>query len=376
MYEPDGNTAAGLLRFTGERKRPMRPEEIARIRPELGDGQVPTELAELAGRRSVYVRSSGDERPQVDVNQVEDQSDLWRVDVAMDHPVALLGRTGERRAPEDFLGEIDPNVGFNSYRPSWVDVLPMPRTIPDPTDQPMRRLNRRRLVRPFDTTRFPPEERRVYQDAAWPWGLVCKIFTSAGKTGSAALVGNRVAVTAGHMIPPGGSWWIRLVPDYFDGASLHGAGVQSYVSDWRGYQQNGVVGYDWAILRLFEPLGASLGFFGSNSYDDDWEDEPYWTHAGYPGAINSERPSWQGSVSIFDDDSDDNGGEELETRADMSPGNSGGPLWGWWGNEPRLIGVVSGEEYDSAFPSGEWGNVVAGGSGFHNLVSWGRTNWP
>lgn len=44
--------------------------------------------------------------------------------------------------------------------------------------------------------------------------------------------------------------------------------------------------------------------------------------------------------------------------------------------DPRVIGVVSGEEYDSAFPSGEWGNVVAGGPGFTNLISWRMTNWP
>ena len=37
---------------------------------------------------------------------------------------------------------------------------------------------------------------------------------------------------------------------------------------------------------------------------------------------------------------------------------------------------VSGEEHESAFPSGEWGNVVAAGAGLGNLISWARTNWP
>jgi hypothetical protein len=304
---------------------------------------------------------------------------MWRVDIPIDQtgPAgAMYGQTGTRRAPEEFLPEIDPNVDFRGFRPEWTDSLPVPRVLPDDAASPMVRLGRRRLVRPFQTTRFPPEERQVYRDSTWPWGLVCKIFTSAGKRGSAALVGNRLAVTAGHLLPPAGSWWIRVVPAYFDGASLHGAGVQSFVSDWRGYPQDGVVGYDWAILRLYEPLGSWLGFFGFNGYDDDWEDEPYWTVLGYPGAINPERPSFQSGVSIFDDDSDSNGGQELETRADMGPGNSGGPMFGRWSGDPRVIGVVSGEEYDSAFPSGEWGNVVAGGSGFTNLISWGRTNWP
>jgi len=53
-------------------------------------------------------------------------------------------------------------------------------------------------------------------------------------------------------------------------------------------------------------------------------------------------------------------------------------MFGWWdgGRDPRVIGVVSGEEYDWAVGGGDWGNVVAGGSGFTNLISWGRTNWP
>ena len=37
---------------------------------------------------------------------------------------------------------------------------------------------------------------------------------------------------------------------------------------------------------------------------------------------------------------------------------------------------VSGEEHDSAFPSGEWGNVIAAGASLGNLISWARTNWP
>lgn len=378
MTTPETRDTAGLLRFTGERKRPLRPDEVARLRPQLGDMQQPAELQAMAHRQTVFVSADADGQPPVNVSQLDDagRTDLWRVDVTLDQIAARPGKTGNRRNPEEYLAELDPDVGFRSYRPSWVDALPTPRTLPSPVAQPMERLNRRRLVRPFQTTRFPPEERQIYQDASWPWGLVCKVFTSAGMMGSAALVGPRVAVTAGHMLPPGGSWWIRVVPAYFDGASLHGAGVESYVSDWNGYPQNNVVGYDWAILRLYEPLGSWLGFFGTNGYDDDWEDEPYWTHAGYPGAIHSERPSIQYGVSVFDDDSDSNGGQELETRADMGPGNSGGPMFGWWGEDPRLIGIVSGEEFDHAFPSGEWGNVVAGGSGLHNLISWGRTNWP
>jgi len=371
----------GLLRFAGERHSPLLPHEVAARRPHLGTNERPDELEELAGRRSVYIHSSAESEPAVEVNAVAGQDGLYRVDVPVDpdRPGALLGKTGERRKPEDYLDEIEADVDFRGHRPDWVDHLPVPRTLPEPTAPLMERLDGRRLTRPFQTTRFPPEERQVFQDASWPWGLVGKLFNSNGFNGSAMLVGPRVVVTAGHMCPWGASgWWMRFVPAYYDGSSLHGTGVESYVSDFRGYDVGGdVCGYDWAVLRLYEPLGDWLGWFGFNGYDDDWEDDGYWTVVGYPGAIaGGQRPSYQTGVSVFDDDSDSNGGMELETRADMGPGNSGGPMFGWWGDDPRILGDVSGEEYDSALGGGEWGNVVAGGSGLSNLISWARGAWP
>jgi len=135
---------------------------------------------------------------------------------------------------------------------------------------------------------------------------------------------------------------------------------------------------------LYEPLGQSLGYFGYNGYSSDWEDDPYWSLIGYPGAVaGGQRPSFQGSVTSFDTDGDSNGGLEVETKGDLTPGNSGGPMFGWWSGDPRLIGVVSGQEEDwtPGFWPWEWGNtergnVIAGGSGFTNLMAWGRTNWP
>jgi hypothetical protein len=172
---------------------------------------------------------------------------------------------------------------------------------------------------------------------------------------------------------------MQFTPAYYDGISLYGSGVQSYVSDARGIVNNDVAGYDWAILRLYEPLGSSLGYFGYNGYSDDWEDQPYWSIIGYPGAIaNAQRPSFQGGITVNDTDGDDAGGEELESdTADITPGDSGGPMFGWWGNDPRVIGVVSGEEeFSFLFWDFDKDNIMAGGSGFTSLIAWGRTNWP
>jgi len=371
------------LRFVGSRNKPLLPKEIAQMRPELGSGERPQDLEDLALRRSIYIHSDSEDEPQVEVSRVELESGVWRVDIPAERAEAgaIHGQSGLLRKPEEFLAEIDSSVDFRGYRPEWADFLPEPRLLPRTEFPLMPRLGRRGLVRPFQTTRFPPEERQVYRDASWPWGLVAKIFSNdmPGGAGSAVLVGPRLAVTASHCVPRGNPWWIRVVPAYFDGSSLHGSGVESFVSDWAAFDTGGeVCGYDWALLRLYEPLGSWLGYFGYNGYDDDWEDQAYWMTLGYPSAIDNQKPSRQFWSAVFDDDSDSNGGQELETRADLSPGNSGGPMFGWWdeGRDPRVIGVVSGEEYDWELFGGEWGNVVAGGSGFTNLIAWGRTNWP
>jgi hypothetical protein len=153
------------------------------------------------------------------------------------------------------------------------------------------------------------------------------------------------------------------------------------VSDCLGYNTSGdVTGYDFAVCRLYTSLGHSLGYFGYNGYDDDWEDEPYWTVLGYPTSVASgQKPSFQTSIAVVDDDGDSNGGLEIESYADITGGNSGGPFLSWWngGTDPRLIGVISGQEEEYSFPfSTEKVNVAAGGSGFTNLMAWGRTNWP
>jgi hypothetical protein len=151
------------------------------------------------------------------------------------------------------------------------------------------------------------------------------------------------------------------------------------VSDARAYDVHGhPAGYDWAILRLYDRLGPSLGYFGYNSYSSDWNNLPVWSNIGYPGDIdNAEEPAFQQGYTFNDTESDDNGGEELETEnCDLYFGNSGGPSFAWWNNgtDPRIVGVVSGFETEDSPPLND--NLFASGDGFVNLCAWGRSNWP
>jgi V8-like Glu-specific endopeptidase len=371
------------LHFWGESDGPMTEGDVARARPILGRGEPPGELQELQSKRYVYVRTAArSDPPSAEVTQLDGVGDEahWRIaiDAPPEHLAGHLPGGDARMLEQDtLLAEIDPAADFTGYRPEWSDQLFQPRLVSS-TAPPLRRFNGR-IVRPLYI--FGADDRRVFQDASYPWRCVGKLFNSDGFSGSASLVWGNTIITAGHMVPwnsiSAGSWWMRFVPDYFDGQSLVGAGVESYVSDVRGYN-TGVAGYDWAVAKLYTRLGDSLGYFGFNGYSSDWEDQSWWTCVGFPGDVaGGARPSWQGAISIHDDDGDSNGGQELESQtADLNHGDSGGPLFAWWSGDPRVIGVVSGEEQEYQFPfSIEDNNVFSSGSGFTNLIAWARSNW-
>ncbi|MGI8959091.1 MAG: trypsin-like serine peptidase [Bryobacteraceae bacterium] len=369
-------------RFIGDRKTPALLSSVRRRRAVLGTGKMPEELRAMAESKALYVHTKSKEKPKVGIESVNSESGhLWRIQVPVDQDFngARPGLTVERHPSEKYLDEIDEKVSFNSRRPNWMDALPMPRLKTTRSNRNMRRFN----GNPVEPLWVYDSRRSAFEDDSWPWGLVGRIFTPDG-SGSGSLIGDRLVVTAGHMVPwdkvAAGSWWMLFVPAYFNGSSLFGAGVQSYVSDARGYNTSGS-GYDWAILRLYEPLGSSLGYFGYNSYSSDWNDMPLWSNIGYPGDIdNAQEPAFQQGFTINDTDGDDNGGEELETEdCDLNFGNSGGPIFAWWNNgiDPRLVGVVSAQETEYKFPfSTRNDNFFASGDGFVNLCAWGRSNWP
>ena len=365
--------------FIGDHGAPAPLSAIRKRRALLGTGAMPEALRTLAAARILYSETDSKEKPQVQVTSVEGGGQpLWRIAVPVSDRLrgARPGQSLERHPSKKFLEEIKESPSFRSFRPDWIDALPLPRLVLDKSTQMLRRFDGRR-VQPlwvYDSARY------AFEDSSWPWGLVGRIFNNRGASGTGCLIGDRLVLTAGHMVPWGDSpWWMRFVPAYFNGSSLFGAGVESYTSDARGYNTGGT-GYDWAILRLYEPLGQSLGYFGYNSYSDGWNDLPVWSNIGYPGDIdNAEEPAFQQGFTINDTDGDDNGGEELETEnCDLYFGNSGGPCFAWWNNgtDPRVVGVVSSQETEYKFPfSTRNDNVFASGDGLVNLCAWGRSNW-
>jgi hypothetical protein len=229
----------------------------------------------------------------------------------------------------------------------------------------------------------------VLTDTSFPWLLVGKIITSDGTSGSGALVGDRIVLTARHLRPEksiaAGNWWMKFTPHYFDGGEPFGS---SFISNNHFLKKTGDTGFDIAhdfmVCRLFEPLGQRLGFFGVEEYTEDWNDLEVWANVGYPGELaGGERPLVELRCSV-EDSEDYGGGQMLETEADLTHGNSGGPFWAWFSGDDgkqhaRIVAVVS-DEADFATSLGlvtihDHDNGLAGGADLVNIVRWARDNW-
>jgi V8-like Glu-specific endopeptidase len=298
--------------------------------------------------------------------------------LTIDHPGAVFGHMGGALEAIPLPKAVSATPKDSEpFRPRWSGVSFAPRAAGLPSPAVLRRRNGMRVQPEYV---FPPDGRQVYYPNSYPWRIVGRIFVWSNASspnwawsGSAGLVSRNAILTASHVVPwnSGSNWKALFVPAYYDGTSLYGASAASWVTSARGYKDHGQ-GDDMAVMRLAQPLGDWLGYFGYKTYNDDWEDGNYWTLAGYPGDVaNAQRPSANYWFPITDDDND-GAGVELEYKADTNSGNSGGPVWGWWDGKPYVIGTHSGGEDNFGEPKQ---NVAAGGSALSSLIAWARSNW-
>jgi V8-like Glu-specific endopeptidase len=348
-------------------------KELSRLESLPAEGTAPesshsTQTVFFSGPRGDLLK------PEMHVSPVEGSPEhgLWRVDIrahaglSTHLPGLTVGSVPIR--PKETAGK--GYLSLPSHRPKFRGVNYLPQ-LEKPTVP-----RRRHSTREFGGV-FPPDDRNVLTDTSWPWLLTGKIFTSDGTSGSAALVGNRIVLTAKHMRPVNsigtGSWWIKFIPHYYDGAEPFGS---SYVSDTRYYNSDAVY-QDYMVCRLYDPLGTSLGYFGSQEYLEAWNGLAVWASVGYPGDFQSgQRPAVQ-VPAVIEGRSTGGSGQALETEADLWYGASGGPFWAWFdipgGRTPRIVGVVHGE-FDVT--PGDDDNSLSGGADMVHLIDWARTNWP
>jgi len=271
---------------------------------------------------------------------------------------------------------------FDECTPENASVSFGPKALGRPKPRMLRRFNGSQVEPALFTQIYDGESRQVFSSTDVPWVRIGQINSSLTGGGSAALVGVSTILTAAHVVQ--NSWspgapvqgTVTFTPAMFDGVSPLGADWTANVIGIAAWEQFvGVDGYDMAICQLDQPLGDWLGAFGFRAYDDDWEDMHVWSHVGYPFDLspNGDRPCFELGISVHDDDSDSFDTLELETRADIASGQSGGPLWGFWTNGGRkVVGTLSGRE-DNFLEAKN--SLFAGGNGLVRLCRWGRDNW-
>jgi hypothetical protein len=237
-------------------------------------------------------------------------------------------------------------------------------------------------------------------DRTYPWTCVGKVSIGHVEgpdsnpryvldlVSSGALVAPGVVLTFSQYMPWDQSkWWIRFVPALNNVAGANNEPFNaSYVETFHGYKSPSTSGHDYVVLKLYQPLGHSTGWFGSfysNNAADYDINSPVWTATGYPtnlGVFTGSKMADEQSVAINQVLFDTPHGL-TEARLAISPGvmtgsaNAGwvgGPLWGF-SSAPKILGVLSGEWRDG---NGKVHQTFAGGNLMNDLVSWGRVNWP
>jgi V8-like Glu-specific endopeptidase len=372
---------------SARKEAPLTPDALLLRENGAPSAPVPKKIAQHLAIKSAIVSASGAQlEVERCVTRVEGEKSAWRITLPDNAGFGLPVRSAARFAPGHLSKKYAAPTHTEAFRSHWVSQIFHPKLTTAPRPRLLRSSSGRRVI-PYGGI-YGNDDRQVIYPFGYPWQCIGRVFSYRGnqlmETGTGVLVGPRHVLTAGHLVPwpewllpVGGS--MQFVPAYYDGSSVAGPGATSWVTDGQGWD-TAAAAYDMAVLRLAEPLGDWLGWFGSKIYDDDWEDETIWTMVGYPGDVAmAERPSFQIGISILDDDSDGDA-LELENHGDASPGDSGGPLFSIWPDGfPYVIGTTVGNEILSGGFLGigdEDNNVAAGGKAMVDLINWARGAWP
>jgi V8-like Glu-specific endopeptidase len=340
--------------------------------------------ATISLQDSLFVR--GGERPPVATTRVERIERAcesggvdYRVIVEIDgvrvdrraSPPALQGTKvalGRRTVDEAQLAKV-----LDSFVPDHLALSLRPRLRAE-------RFQRVRLDstrgRKVPTTIFAPDNRMVFQDTAYPWCTTGIVTTNRG-SGSGTMIGPRHLLTVSHVIdwtaPPGfAADWVRFSPAAFDGNAPFGQAFGSHVywyvkEDGDGFISGNEGLFDYVVVVLDRRLGEQTGWMGARGYDDNWDSLAAWSHIGYPGDLNSgQRPTFQGGFTMDGTDAD---AQEILHRADVFPGQSGGPMFGWWSGDvgPRVVAVQSWQNGSD--------NGASGSMDMRDLVAQARTDF-
>lgn len=200
-----------------------------------------------------------------------------------------------------------------------------------------------RLSRPANDAETSLRRIRVPAVSSRPWCLVCALdieFPAGSREGSGWLAGRDTVITAGHNVfsaALGG--WARSVivsPGQDEQAVPNGRFTASSFLSVRGWVEQADPRFDYAMIRLPNPVGDRLGYFSYAAYSDEELARRNLNIAGYPLYPGlGEQLIYHGNkvreVSPY----------HLFYEIRTQPGESGSPVWvhDHAGSEPVVVAI-------------------------------------
>lgn len=279
----------------------------------------------------------------------------------------------------------DPERQFPTSEPRLPDHLAL-RTSPQLPPKELRakpRIIRGDPKRPKEnvwdgTVIFPPDDRRVFQDASYPWSTVGVVDTIAGPA-TGVMIGPSHVLTVSHAVQwqsANMAWGMSFTPALFDTSMPFGTAWSNFVyyemkvDNSNGLDINEVL-HDFVVIILDRRLGDLTGWMGARTWTDFWNNQPYWAHVGYPTDLGGTRPAFQNNISMISQWMGQLEHRLISHQADVFGGQSGGPFFGWWAGDPgpSVVATQSAEH-----PPTE--NGATGGSSMVQMILQARQDFP
>jgi len=203
---------------------------------------------------------------------------------------------------------------------------------------------------------FGKDNRVAVGPGGMPWQTIGRLQTAGGLQCTATLVSPNVALTAGHcfvgprgQLDPGQDFTIGLNGNkYAKRVAITKVWVNRHLMRGLVHRRDGVyvpesvAHYDYAFIRLAEPLGNTYGFlpvFSGSRADLSTvlaKNGKRMTHVGYPedtqGIMMAHK---QCLATVMHNDG------RLEHRCDTLPGDSGSPMLATIGGKTMVIAIQS-----------------------------------
>jgi V8-like Glu-specific endopeptidase len=218
---------------------------------------------------------------------------------------------------------------------------------------------------------------------SYPYSTFGKVFVRDGaRVGSCsgATVGPNLLLTANHCVPWNSTTWsLEFVPAFDAEDPVPRPFGSAFAVQCVGIQPAVVDGRDYAVCQLDVPIGFNVGWLGWRaSVENGFYLKQAWSSVGYPFTFRGGSvPATEDNIKIEKVDSSGVDGKLLTSQPYVEQGWSGGPLFGWDGDNPFVVGVVSAmvgaSFYDNIFADFTY---HAAGVRMAQLIQFGLIQWP